>query len=108
MVEQEELEALEGRLQLLENEVAEIRAALNNYSETADRDRTQVKNSTDEFQKLQRGLQEISETTLSFHKIVGQIEKRVDEIRRQSTSGLVISVVVFSILVVISLVVRSQ
>ncbi|ABK44446.1 hypothetical protein Mmc1_1938 [Magnetococcus marinus MC-1] len=61
----------------------------------------------EEWAKVQKSVKDLKDGLARNHKAQSHIEKRVDTVKKDSNSGLVISIVIFTLLFVVSLFIRS-
>lgn len=95
------------KILILEEEVQSIKAALMALPSALDKEKAEIRNSLATLETLQKSVQEVSNTQTQSSKVVDHLEKRVEVVKKDATSGFVISTVIFSILVLLSLFSRS-
>jgi outer membrane murein-binding lipoprotein Lpp len=69
--------------------------------------RADLDNFKAEMEKYVLSLQTTNETMIRYSKHIDQLERKVERIRTDSSSGLVVSIIIFAILFIISLVIRA-
>ncbi|MEG3638910.1 hypothetical protein [Magnetococcus sp. PR-3] len=61
----------------------------------------------DEWAKVQKNVKDLKDGLVRNHKAQSHMEKRVESVKKDSNSGLVISIVIFTLLFIVSLFIRS-
>ncbi|MBF0436429.1 MAG: hypothetical protein HQL77_13770 [Magnetococcales bacterium] len=102
-----EEDAIMRKILILEEEVQTIKAALQALPSALDKEKAEIRNSLAALETLQKTIQEVSHTQMQSNKVVDHLERRVEVVKKDATSGFVISTVIFSILVLLSLFSRS-
>ncbi|OSM04821.1 hypothetical protein [Magnetofaba australis] len=88
------------RFTAIEEEIVELKTKLEEMG-------SQGAANPEEWDKLNRNLKDVSESLVRANKHQGQLEKRVEVVKNDSSSGLVVSVAIFTILFIISLFIRA-
>lgn len=98
---------LEGRVAAMEDELKIIKAALVAIPEAFEKEKIEIRKSLGIVAQLQNGFKDVTSNSENTSKVVGTLERRVEVIKKDATSGFVISTIIFSILVILSLFARS-
>lgn len=98
---------LEVRVAMLEAELQTMKNALYAIPGALEQEKRNMAKSQQDFKKLQSSFKEISAVSKESFDAVNHLQKRVESVKKESTSGVVISVVVFSILLVVSMFIRA-
>ncbi|HIJ85002.1 MAG: hypothetical protein HW380_3159 [Magnetococcales bacterium] len=98
---------LERRILMIEDELQSIKAAMLAFPSALEREKAEIRKSLETMETLKKGLQEVSNTTEQSNKTVNHLERRVEVVKKDATNGFVVATVIFSILTIISMFVRS-
>lgn len=99
--------SIEMRILIIENELRSIKEAISSFPTALEKEKADIRKSLETLEVLKRGLQDVSSTAEESSKVVNHLEKRVEVVKKDATSGFVISTIIFSILMLISLFARS-
>lgn len=99
--------ALEERVAILEEDLRGIKAALYAIPGALEKEKLEIKKNLEAFEGIQSGFKELSDTAAKSYRSVNTLEKRVDGVKRSATSGVVASILIFSIMLIISLFIRT-
>lgn len=97
---------LEERIMALESEVQTLRSVVQEIPDTMEKEKDELRRNIDELNGLRSRVKEAVHTSTESSAVVNTLEKRVDVVRKDATSGVVVSIVVFSIMFIISLFIR--
>nr|CRH04926.1 conserved protein of unknown function [Candidatus Magnetococcus massalia] len=89
------------RFQVMEEEIADLRGRLDEFSKGDNA------TNPEQWGKMQSNVKEMKDALARSNKTHAHLEKRVETVKNDSSSGLVISIVIFTILFIISLFIRS-
>ena len=97
------MDDLERKIALIESDIKKFRASVDTHAQVmqGEVDRFNV-----EIEKLQKSMQNINETIIRYARSIETVERKLEGVRTDSSSGIVVSVVIFSVLFVISLFLR--
>ena len=98
----------EQRIQFIEEKVQELQNALLAFPDVQEKQKEEFRKRMAEFDGLKSRMKDISHSFTESNRAVHNMEKRVDGVKNYATSGVISSVLVFSILLVISMLMRSQ
>ncbi|MBF0455698.1 MAG: hypothetical protein HQL72_12885 [Magnetococcales bacterium] len=98
---------LEVRVAALEAELQSLKTALYAIPGALEKEKAAMVESQKELLKLQNTVQKVSMASHESAEAVSHLKKRVEVVKKDSTSGTVVSIVIFSILLIISLFIRS-
>ena len=96
----------EQRIQQLEAEVHELRSALQTLLTAQKEDKETLKKRLPEIEGLHGKVKELVHISAESTRMVTTLEKRMDNVKKDAFSGVVISVIAFSLLVILSLFLR--
>ena len=96
----------EQRIQQLEAEVHELMETVHVLLNTQNEEKEALKKKLSEFEGLNGKVKEVVHTAAESSRMVTTLEKRMDNVKRDAFSGVVISVIAFSLLVIFSLFLR--
>ncbi|MEO5332539.1 MAG: hypothetical protein H7839_10990 [Magnetococcus sp. YQC-5] len=95
------------RIATLENEVNLLKAALYAIPAALEKEKIDIHKHLENFQTLQTRLTEISATTVQSNQRVEKLGKQVEVVKKDTSSWLMISIVVFGIFFIVSLFIRA-
>ena len=98
---------LELRVASLEAELQAMKKALYTIPVALEEDKLKLEQSQKDVEHLQTTVRNITISGQETGAAVNNLQKRVDVVKKESTSGVVLSVIVFSILLIISIFIRS-
>lgn len=98
----------EQRIQSLENDVQALKQALQEDVDAQDQERVSFREKSEEFDLLRKKVREALHASAASNRMIHTFEKRVDSVKRYATSGMAASVLIFSILLVITILVSSS
>lgn len=98
----------EQRIQRLEAEVQTLKETLQITSEHQENEQLEFTKRMADVDRLRARIKEIARSSSESNKIVQSMEKRIDGVKRFATSGVVVSILAFSIMLLLSLFIRSQ
>ena len=98
----------EQRIQTLEAEVIALKEALQMMPDAQNRQREEFRKKMAELDGFQVRMKEVLHATSESNRAVNNMEKRVDGVKNYATLGVVSSVLVFSVMLIVALVMRSQ
>ncbi|MBF0358571.1 MAG: hypothetical protein HQL70_08170 [Magnetococcales bacterium] len=98
---------LEARVAAMEAEMLSMKRALITIPVALEEEKLANEQTKKEFLNIQKTVRNITVSGQESAAAVSQLQKRVDVVKKESTSGVVLSVIVFSILLIISIFIRS-
>jgi|SaaInlStandDraft_3_1057020.scaffolds.fasta_scaffold115182_1 hypothetical protein len=98
---------LELRVAAIEAEMEAMKKALYTIPIALEEDKLKLEQSQKEFVNLQTTVRNITVSGQETGAAVNNLKKRVDVVKKESTSGVVLSIIVFSILLIISIFIRA-
>ena len=98
--------SLEQRLLALEEDMRTIKAALNTLPEALDKEKSEIRKNMASFEGIQKNFNEVAENASRSRKLAVNLEKRVEGVKKDATSGVVVSILIFSSMLIISLFIR--
>lgn len=98
----------EQRIQTLEAEVIALKEALQMMPDAQNRQREEFRKKMAELDGFQVRMKEVLHATSESNRAVNNMEKRVDGVKNYATLWVVSSVLVFSVMLIVALVMRSQ
>ncbi|MBF0382514.1 MAG: hypothetical protein HQL69_15945 [Magnetococcales bacterium] len=98
---------LEMRIAAIESEMQAMKKALYTIPIAMEEDKVKLEQNQKEFENLQTTVRNITISGQETGAAVNNLQKRVDVVKKESTSGVVLSIIVFSILLIISIFIRS-
>ncbi|MBF0185395.1 MAG: hypothetical protein HQM06_13575 [Magnetococcales bacterium] len=96
----------EQRIQQLENDVHELLETIHKLLDGQKEEKDSMKRKLAEFEGLQGKVKEVVHTATESGRMVNTLEKRMDNVKKDAFSSVVISVIAFSFLVILSLFLR--
>ncbi|MEO5353508.1 MAG: hypothetical protein H7835_09910, partial [Magnetococcus sp. XQGC-1] len=96
----------EQRIQQLEAEVHELMETVHMLLNAQNEEKEALKKKLSEFDGLHGRVKEVVHTAAESSRMVTTLEKRMDNVKKDAFSGVAISVIAFSFLVIISLFLR--
>ncbi|MBF0146597.1 MAG: hypothetical protein HQL84_10755 [Magnetococcales bacterium] len=106
-VEMGDEEELFRRVLMIEDELRSIKAAMQAFPTALEKEKADIRKSLEVMEGLKKGLQDVSHTAEQSNKVVNHLERRVEIVKKDATSGFVVSTIIFSILMIISIFVRA-
>ena len=97
----------ERRIQALELEIDQLKEALQQMPEVHAKQQESVTQRMMQFDGVQRRLEEMTRSYAESNRAVQSIEKRVDGVKKYATSGVVASILAFSLMLVYVLMISS-
>jgi hypothetical protein len=98
---------LEARVAAMEAEMQAMKKALYTIPVALEEDKIKLEQNQKDFVNLQSTVRSITISGQETGAAVNNLKKRVDVVKKESTSGVVLSIIVFSILLIISIFIRS-
>ncbi|MBF0448759.1 MAG: hypothetical protein HQL67_11205 [Magnetococcales bacterium] len=98
---------LEVRVAALEQELQIMKAALYAIPNTLEKEKLVMLQNQKEVENLKNSVVKAAATSQESVQAVSNLQKKVEVVKKESTSGMVLSVIIFSILLIISLFIRS-
>ncbi|MBF0109404.1 MAG: hypothetical protein HQL76_09525 [Magnetococcales bacterium] len=95
------------RVLMIEEEVKSIKAAMQAFPSALEKEKAEIRKSLETMESLKKGLQDVSQSAEQSSKVVNHLERRVEVVKKDATSGFVVSTIIFCILMIISLFVRA-
>ncbi len=96
----------EQRIQQLEADVHELMETLHKILDTQKEEKEIVKKKLAEFDGLHSKVKDVVHTATESGRMVTTLEKRMDTVKKDAFSGVFISVIAFSLLVILSIFLR--
>lgn len=96
----------EQRIQQLEAEVHELVETVHMLLNTQNEEKEAIRKKFSEFEGLNGRVKEVVHSTSESTRMVTSLEKRMENVKKDAFSGVAISVIVFSFLVILSLFLR--
>ncbi|MEO5362157.1 MAG: hypothetical protein H7838_00830 [Magnetococcus sp. DMHC-8] len=96
----------EQRIQQLEADVHELMETLHKVLDSQKEDKELIRKKLAEFDGLQGKVKDVVHTATESGRMVTTLERRMDNVKKDAFSGVVISVIIFSMLVILSLFLR--
>ena len=96
----------EQRIQFLETEVRALREILVMITDAQEEEKAAFRTRMAEFDGLHHKIREAINSSAESNRLIHNFGKRVDGVKRYATSGVVASFLVFSTMLVISLLMR--
>ncbi len=98
---------LDERVALLEEEVRGLKTSLYAIPGALEKEKLEIRKNLEAFEGIQSSFKEVSEQADKSSKSVNNLERRVDGVKKNATSGVVASILIFSIMLIISLFIRT-
>ena len=98
---------LDERVALLEEEIQGLKASLYAIPGALEKEKLEIRKNLEAFEGIQTSFKEISDRADKSTKSVNNLERRVDGVKKNATSGVVASILIFSIMLIISLFIRT-
>ena len=96
----------EQRIQLLEADVQALKGALQAQPDIQESEIAQLREKVQAVDGLHNKIREVALSSAESNRLMRSVEKRVTGVKSYATSGIAVSVLVFSILLILSVLIR--
>ncbi|MEO5376361.1 MAG: hypothetical protein H7832_01040 [Magnetococcus sp. DMHC-6] len=104
----ERLLALETRLDDLDQQMQSIRETLDAIPPSIEEGKRSTMANLQKYEAMFSSFQEISNSMIGFNKIATNLEQKVEITKQETSSSLVVTIVIFSIMLILTLFIKSR
>ena len=96
----------EQRIQSLEADVQALKGALQTQPNIQENEIAQLREKVQLVDGLQNKIREVANSSAESNRLMRSVEKKVTGVKSYATSGIAVSVMVFSVLLILSVLIR--